>query len=238
MVVAKRRGVAPVPEEHRQGGESGQASKRREGSRSPPGTAPVLVAAGTGAAASIRFGELGGRCHNPGLRSVRRSGLWCGRASGSRDRNLNFGGTDGKLLQTAPGPDPTPARSTRSSMFDGRWRAAVDRSTGPVGEALHRRGITADVLTATGLVSATVTALLVASGHLHLAVLFLIVTGLHDLLRRSRGQGGRHGVGPRRVLRLGDRPRRRRGAHGWRRLVPGRSPRGRIWPSCPWPFWV
>ncbi len=67
-------------------------------------------------------------------------------------------------------------------MFDGRWRAAVDRSTGPVGEALHRRGITADVLTATGLVSATVTALLVATGHLHLAVLFLIVTGLHDLL--------------------------------------------------------
>ena len=49
-------------------------------------------------------------------------------------------------------------------MFDGRWRAAVDRSTGPVGEALHRRGITADVLTATGLVSATVTALLVARG--------------------------------------------------------------------------
>jgi CDP-diacylglycerol---glycerol-3-phosphate 3-phosphatidyltransferase len=67
-------------------------------------------------------------------------------------------------------------------MFDGRWRAAVDRTTGPVGEALHRRGITADVLTATGLVSATVTALLVASGHLYLAVLFLIVTGLHDLL--------------------------------------------------------
>jgi CDP-diacylglycerol--glycerol-3-phosphate 3-phosphatidyltransferase len=67
-------------------------------------------------------------------------------------------------------------------MFDGRWRAAVDRSTGPVGEALHRRGITADVLTATGLVSATVTALLVASGHLHLAILFLIITGMHDLL--------------------------------------------------------
>ena len=43
-------------------------------------------------------------------------------------------------------------------MFDGRWRDAVDRSTGPVGSALHRRGITADVLTATGLVSATATA--------------------------------------------------------------------------------
>ena len=49
-------------------------------------------------------------------------------------------------------------------MFDGRWRSAVDRTTGPVGEALHRRGITADVLTATGLVSATITALLVATG--------------------------------------------------------------------------
>jgi CDP-diacylglycerol--glycerol-3-phosphate 3-phosphatidyltransferase len=67
-------------------------------------------------------------------------------------------------------------------MFDGRWRGAVDRTTGPVGEALHRRGITADVLTATGLVSATVTAVMVATGHLHLAVIFLIITGLHDLL--------------------------------------------------------
>jgi len=67
-------------------------------------------------------------------------------------------------------------------MFDGRWRGAVDRSTGPVGTALHRRGITADVLTATGLVSASATAVAVASGHLHIAIILLIVTGLHDLL--------------------------------------------------------
>jgi CDP-diacylglycerol--glycerol-3-phosphate 3-phosphatidyltransferase len=67
-------------------------------------------------------------------------------------------------------------------MFDGRWRDAVDRSTGPVGTALHRRGITADVLTATGLVSASATAVAVATGHLHLAILLLILTGLHDLL--------------------------------------------------------
>jgi CDP-diacylglycerol--glycerol-3-phosphate 3-phosphatidyltransferase len=67
-------------------------------------------------------------------------------------------------------------------MFDGRWRDAVDRSTGPVGAALHRRGITADVLTATGLVSATATAVAAASGHLHIAIIFLILTGLHDLL--------------------------------------------------------
>jgi CDP-diacylglycerol---glycerol-3-phosphate 3-phosphatidyltransferase len=67
-------------------------------------------------------------------------------------------------------------------MFDGRWRDAVDRSTGPVGSALHRRGITADVLTATGLISATATAAAVASGHLHIAIVLLILTGLHDLL--------------------------------------------------------
>ena len=67
-------------------------------------------------------------------------------------------------------------------MFDGRWRDAVDRSTGPVGSALHRRGITADVLTATGLVSATATAAAAATGHLHIAIALLILTGLHDLL--------------------------------------------------------
>ena len=67
-------------------------------------------------------------------------------------------------------------------MFDGRWRGAVDRSTGPVGQALHRRGITADVLTATGLISASATAVAVATGHLHIAIILLILTGLHDLL--------------------------------------------------------
>jgi CDP-diacylglycerol--glycerol-3-phosphate 3-phosphatidyltransferase len=67
-------------------------------------------------------------------------------------------------------------------MFDGRWRDAVDRSTGPIGTALHRRGITADVLTATGLVSASATAVAVATGHLHIAIVLLILTGLHDLL--------------------------------------------------------
>jgi len=67
-------------------------------------------------------------------------------------------------------------------MFDGRWRNGVDRTTSPIGQALHRHGITADVLTATGLVSATATAALVATGHLHLAIIMLIITGLHDLL--------------------------------------------------------
>jgi CDP-diacylglycerol--glycerol-3-phosphate 3-phosphatidyltransferase len=67
-------------------------------------------------------------------------------------------------------------------MFDGRWRDTVDRGTGPVGRRLQRFGITADMLTATGLISATGTAVAVATGHFHLAIVLLIVTGLHDLL--------------------------------------------------------
>lgn len=67
-------------------------------------------------------------------------------------------------------------------MFDGRWRAAVDRTTGPVGRRLQQLGVTADMLTATGLISASATAVAVATGHLHLAIILLLVTGLHDLL--------------------------------------------------------
>jgi CDP-diacylglycerol--glycerol-3-phosphate 3-phosphatidyltransferase len=66
-------------------------------------------------------------------------------------------------------------------MFDGRFRQAVDRNTEPVGRALVRVGITADVLTATGLLSAVATAVAVASGHLLLAIPLLTLTGLHDL---------------------------------------------------------
>src|SRR5450631_4869296 len=67
-------------------------------------------------------------------------------------------------------------------MFDGRWRDTVDRGTGPVGQKLQQVGISADVLTATGLISAAATAVAVATGHLHLAIALLVLTGLHDLL--------------------------------------------------------
>lgn len=67
-------------------------------------------------------------------------------------------------------------------MFDGRWRDTVDRGTGPVGRKLQQVGISADVLTATGLVSAAATAVAVATGHFQLAVVLLILTGMHDLL--------------------------------------------------------
>jgi len=67
-------------------------------------------------------------------------------------------------------------------MFDGRWRDTVDRRTIPVGKALVRVGVTADVLTATGLVFAVATAVAVGSGHLLVGVPLLVLTGVPDLL--------------------------------------------------------
>ena len=56
------------------------------------------------------------------------------------------------------------------------------------------------------------------------AIAMLFATGLPGPLRRPRGQGGGHGLGPRRLLRLGGRPRGRRLHVRWRRLVPGGAP--------------
>jgi len=67
-------------------------------------------------------------------------------------------------------------------MFDGRWRDAVDRKTGPVGQRLRRLGITADVLTVTGLALSVATAFAVGSGHLHWGIILLALTGFADLL--------------------------------------------------------
>jgi CDP-diacylglycerol--glycerol-3-phosphate 3-phosphatidyltransferase len=66
-------------------------------------------------------------------------------------------------------------------MFDGKFRQSVDARTAPVGQALVKMGVSADVLTASGLFFALVTAWLIAIGQHHWAILTLIVTGAHDL---------------------------------------------------------
>jgi CDP-diacylglycerol--glycerol-3-phosphate 3-phosphatidyltransferase len=66
-------------------------------------------------------------------------------------------------------------------MFDGRWRDAVDRTTKPVGTALVRARINADVLTIFGLAMSVVTAFVVGSGHLVIGIAMLFATGLPDL---------------------------------------------------------
>lgn len=66
-------------------------------------------------------------------------------------------------------------------MFDGRFRHAVDRSTKPVGKALVRVGVTADVLTVFGLAMSVVAAFVIGSGRFLLAILMLFAVGLPDL---------------------------------------------------------
>jgi CDP-diacylglycerol---glycerol-3-phosphate 3-phosphatidyltransferase len=66
-------------------------------------------------------------------------------------------------------------------VFDGRFRGGVDRFTGPVGRKLVRLGVTADVLTTSGLVFAMATAAVVATGHLLVGIPLLAITGFHDL---------------------------------------------------------
>lgn len=67
-------------------------------------------------------------------------------------------------------------------MFDGRWRTGVEQGVRPVGSALRRTGITADHLTATGLIMAVVTAVTIGSGHLRLGVVVLALAAVPDLL--------------------------------------------------------
>jgi CDP-diacylglycerol---glycerol-3-phosphate 3-phosphatidyltransferase len=67
-------------------------------------------------------------------------------------------------------------------MFDGRWRKELDAATKPVGETLRRTGLTADHLTAAGLVLAVATAFAIGSGHLFIGLLLLGASALPDML--------------------------------------------------------
>ena len=74
----------------------------------------------------------------------------------------------------------------------------VERGLEPVGQGLHRAGITADGLTIIGLVFAIGTALLIADGHLLLGVFGVVLTGLPDILdgsvARQSGRAGPRGA--------------------------------------------
>jgi CDP-diacylglycerol--glycerol-3-phosphate 3-phosphatidyltransferase len=67
-------------------------------------------------------------------------------------------------------------------MFDRRWRSGVERSLEPIGSGIRRTGISADHLTASGLVLAGACAVAVGSGHLGLGLFLLIAAALPDLL--------------------------------------------------------
>ena len=67
-------------------------------------------------------------------------------------------------------------------MFDGRFRRGVDSITAPVGRQLVRAGVSADVLTFSGLVFAVATAWAIGAGYNWLAIILLTTAGFHDLL--------------------------------------------------------
>ena len=67
-------------------------------------------------------------------------------------------------------------------MFDGRFRATVDKGVRPLGAGLRRTGITADHLTGAGLVLAGACAVAVGSGHLLIGMFLLVAAAVPDLL--------------------------------------------------------
>lgn len=67
-------------------------------------------------------------------------------------------------------------------MFDGNWRSAVNRGLDPIGAVLCRLGVSADGVTAFGIVMAAVAAVVIGRGQLILGLVFLILTGLSDAL--------------------------------------------------------
>jgi CDP-diacylglycerol--glycerol-3-phosphate 3-phosphatidyltransferase len=67
-------------------------------------------------------------------------------------------------------------------MFDGQWRSQVDAAVKPIGNSIKKAGISADMITATGILMAVAAAIAIGSGHLHLGLLLVILTGIPDLL--------------------------------------------------------
>lgn len=67
-------------------------------------------------------------------------------------------------------------------MFDGRLRSQVDAAVKPIGNSIRKAGISADMITATGIVMAVAASVAIASGALRLGFLLLVLTGIPDLL--------------------------------------------------------
>jgi CDP-diacylglycerol--glycerol-3-phosphate 3-phosphatidyltransferase len=67
-------------------------------------------------------------------------------------------------------------------MFDGKFRAPVDRAVKPLGAALRRTGLTPDHLTVVGLVVGAGAAFAIGAGELRLGLVLVILAALPDLL--------------------------------------------------------
>jgi CDP-diacylglycerol--glycerol-3-phosphate 3-phosphatidyltransferase len=84
------------------------------------------------------------------------------------------------------------------AMLDGRWRTNIEKGLKPAGVKLLRVGFTADRLTAIGVVMSAFAAVAIATGHLSLGLLLLVLTGLPDALdgavAKAAGTAGPRGA--------------------------------------------
>jgi CDP-diacylglycerol--glycerol-3-phosphate 3-phosphatidyltransferase len=67
------------------------------------------------------------------------------------------------------------------TMFDGKFRASVDRAVKPVGAGLERTGMSPDHLTVMGLLVAMGAATAIGAGYLRLGLLLVVLAALPDL---------------------------------------------------------
>jgi CDP-diacylglycerol--glycerol-3-phosphate 3-phosphatidyltransferase len=75
-------------------------------------------------------------------------------------------------------------------MFDGSLRKPIDAGLRPVGEALRRAGVSADMITVAGIVMAGACAVAIGTGHFHWAVLLLALAGVPDALDGAVAKAG------------------------------------------------
>jgi len=66
-------------------------------------------------------------------------------------------------------------------MFDGKFRAPIERAVKPIGNGLRRTGLTPDHLTVAGIVIAVGAAVMVARGQLIIGLVLVILAALPDL---------------------------------------------------------
>ena len=83
-------------------------------------------------------------------------------------------------------------------MFDGRWRSSFEQGLKPIGANIRRTGITADHLTASGVVLAGGAAVAIGNGALRAGLLLLVLCALPDLLdgavAKASGTAGPRGA--------------------------------------------
>jgi CDP-diacylglycerol--glycerol-3-phosphate 3-phosphatidyltransferase len=82
-----------------------------------------------------------------------------------------------RMSETAPRVD-----ATLIAMFDGSFRAPIEKAVRPVGQALRKTGLTPDHLTIVGLLIGVGAALAIGSGRLWLGLILVVLAALPDLL--------------------------------------------------------